>query len=153
LTDAEIKLLATVAWKENRRGGVPGMTSIINVVQNRVAHPNKHWSDIESVIMAPWQFTSMSVGSDPEYSIDPSKSTGADLLAWGNAQGLAEQANAGVLADLTIGATLYFSPKGIKTTKTFMLPNGESVPFPQTWNPKAVRYAGEIASQLFFIEV
>jgi spore germination cell wall hydrolase CwlJ-like protein len=153
LTDAEIKLLATVAWKENRRGGVPGMTSIINVIQNRVEHPNKRWNDIESVIMAPWQFTSMSVESDPEYSLDPAKSTGLDLAMWNAAQDLARRAAAGVLVDLTNGSTLYYAPKGIKTTSTFMLPNGENVPFPQKWNPKAVQYACTICGQHFFVEL
>jgi spore germination cell wall hydrolase CwlJ-like protein len=152
LTDAEIKLLATVAWKENRRGGIPGMQSIINSITNRLAH-HRYPKTIEGVIMQPSQYTSMSVPSDPEYKLDPTKSTGLDLTMWIAAQRIAPEAAAGVLADLTNGATLYYAPKGIKTTKTFMLPNGENVPFPQTWNPKALRYAGEITSQLFFIEV
>ena len=150
MTDKEIDLLAKCCWKENRRGGLPGMTSIINVIQNRAVRRGK---TIEQIILTPWQFTSMSVESDPEYAIDPSKSIGADLLAWGNAQELAEQANAEVLPDITHGATLYYAPKGIKTTKTIMLPNGENVPFPQTWNTKAVRYACTICDQHFFVEL
>jgi N-acetylmuramoyl-L-alanine amidase len=153
MTDKEIDLLAVCAWKENRRGGIPGMQSIINVIQNRVAHPNKHWNDIESVIMAPKQFTSMSVPSDPEYGLDPYRFTGIDLTMWNTAQHLAMQASAGVLVDLTNGSTLYYAPKGIKTTKTITLPNGDTVPFPQTWNPKAVRYACTICDQHFFVEL
>lgn len=150
MTDKEIDLLATCAWRENRHGGISGMSSIINVVQNRAV---KHGKSIEQIILAPWQFTSMSVPSDPEYSLDPAKSTGLDLAMWNASQDLARRAAAGVLVDLTNGSTLYYAPKGIKTTSTFMLPNGQSVPFPQTWNQKSVRYAGEIESQLFFIEV
>jgi hypothetical protein len=66
---------------------------------------------------------------------------------------LSHQAAAGVLVDLTNGATLYYAPKGIQTTKTITLPNGENVPFPQTWNKKAVRYSCTICEQVFFIEV
>ena len=150
MADEGIELLAVCAWKENRRGGIPGMTSIINVIQNRAVRRGK---TIEQIIMAPWQFTSMSVASDPEYSIDPSKSTGIDLDMWNDAQYLDMQAAAGVLVDLTNGSTLYYAPKGIKTTKTIMLPNGENVPFPQTWNPKAVRYACTICDQHFFVEL
>ncbi len=151
MTDAEIKLLATVAWKENRHGQIPGMQSIINNVMNRVGH-HRYPNTIEGVIMQPSQYTSMSVKSDPEYSVDPSESTGIDLLAWGNAQELAEQENAGVLPDVIFGATLYYAPKGIKTDKKIMLPTGEEIPFPQTWNTRAVKYAATIAGQVFFTE-
>lgn len=150
MTDKEIDLLAVCAWKENRHGGIPGMTSIINVIQNRVARRGK---TIEQVIMAPWQFTSMSVPSDHEYKLDSETSTGIDLAMWHAAQHLAQQASTGVLVDLTNGSTLYYAPKDIQTTKTIMLPNGENVPFPQTWNPKAVRYTCTICDQHFFIEI
>lgn len=150
MTDAEITLLATVCWKENRRGQIPGMTSIINVVQNRV---EKHGKTIEEIVMAPWQFTSMSVKSDPEFSVDPSKSHGADLSAWTEAQDLAQQASNGSLQDITLGSTLYYAPKGIKTNKTITLPTGEIVPFPQTWNANVVKYATTIAEQIFFKEI
>jgi spore germination cell wall hydrolase CwlJ-like protein len=150
MTNAEKMLLAEVAWKENRRGQIPGMTSIINVVQNRV---KKHGASIESIIMAPFQFTSMSVKSDPEYGIDPAKSTGIDAIAWDVAQELAFDASAGTLNDLTNGATLYYAPNSIRTHKNITLPNGEVVPFPLTWNPKAVKYAATIAGQIFFTSV
>ena len=111
MTDAEIKLLATVAWKENRRGGIPGMQSIINSITNRLAH-HRYPKTIEGVIMQPSQYTSMSVPSDPEYKLDPTKSTGLDLTMWIAAQRIAPEAAAGVLADLTNGATLYYAPQG-----------------------------------------
>lgn len=150
MTDAEIKILATVAWKENRHGGIPGMTSIINIVQNRAA---KHSKSVTEIIMAPKQFTSMSVASDPEYHTDPTKATGLDLTVWNAAKHLAQQAASGVLADLTNGATLYYAPKGIVTDKAIGLPNGAEVPFPKTWNSKVVQYVGTIAGQYFFIEM
>lgn len=154
MTDKEIDLLAVCAWKENRRGGVTGMQSIINSITNRLAH-HRYPKTIEGVIMQPSQYTSMSVPSDPEYKLDPAKSIGADLLAWGNAQELAEQENAGVLPDLTHGATLYFSPAGMAagTTIPYTLPNGTQTVFPKKWNPRAVRYACTICGQHFFVEL
>ena len=152
MTDAEIKLLATVAWKENRRGQIPGMTSIINVVQNRVGHRN-YPSTLEGVIMQPKQFTSMSVASDPEYKVDPAQSKGVDLAAWKTAQDLAALAAAGTLEDITHGSTLYYEPKSIVTHATITLPNGETIPFPHTWNPAKARYQATIAGQVFFTEL
>jgi spore germination cell wall hydrolase CwlJ-like protein len=147
MNDYQKRLLAEVAWKENRAGKIPGMTSIINVVMNR---SKMHHVPVDSIIMQPKQFTSMSVRSDPEYGVDPSKSTGIDAVAWASAQQLASQADSGTLKDITNGSTLYYSPKSIKTNKYFKLPSGEMVLFPQTWNPKAVKFQAEIAGQLFF---
>ena len=152
MTDAEIDLLATVAWKENRRGQIPGMTSIINVVQNRAGHRN-YPSTLEGVIMQPKQFTSMSVASDPEYKVDPAQSKGVDLVAWKTAQDLAALSAAGTLEDITHGSTLYYAPKSIVTHATIALPNGETIPFPQKWNPAKVRYQATIAGQVFFTEL
>jgi spore germination cell wall hydrolase CwlJ-like protein len=152
MTDSEQRLLAECSWKENRRGQSEGMTSIINVVQNRVGHRN-YPSTIEGVIMQPKQFTSMSVKSDPEYSLDPAKSKGVDLAAWQTAQGLAQGAADGKLEDLTHGSTLYYAPKSIMTHATIALPTGETIPFPQKWNPAKVVYKATIQGQLFFTEI
>lgn len=152
MTDEEITLLATAAWKENRRGKIPGMISIINVVQNRVGHRN-YPNTLAGVIMQPKQFTSMSVKSDPEYGVNPAQSKGSDLTAWMMARGLALDAADSKLADLTHGSTLYYAPKSIVTHATITLPTGETIPFPQTWNPSKVRYKETIAGQVFFIEL
>ena len=152
MTDAEIKLSAECAWKENRRGGTPGMQSVINIQHNRMGHRN-YPDTIEGVIMQPKQFTSMSVPSDPEYRIDPEKSIGADLAAWSMAKELSIEALAGALEDLTHGSTLYYAPKSIVTHATITLPSGETIPFPQKWNPAKVRYQATIAGQVFFTEL
>lgn len=154
MNQAEIELLAEVAWKENRHGRVPGMQSIINNVLNRSGH--KRYPDtIEGVIMQPAQYTSMSVKSDPEYGKDPTKSTGVDLAAWQDAQELAAQAAAGTLHDLTGGATLYFAPAGMPNSAVvpYVLPDGTQTVFPRHWNMKAVRYVCTVAGQLFFLEL
>ena len=152
MTSAEQDLLAKVAWKENRRGGQPGMTSIINVVLNRAF---KHGKTIEQIIMAPYQFTSMSVASDPEYAVDPAKSAGADLAAWGLAKNLSAVASVGQLQDITNGSTMYFSPAGMPKDQVvpYALPDGTMTVFPKHWNQNAVRFVCAIAKQLFFIEV
>jgi hypothetical protein len=147
VNDYEKRLLAECAWKENRAGKIPGMQSVINVVMNRA---KMHHAPIDAIIMTPKQFTSMSVKTDPEYGVDPSKSTGIDAIAWACAQTLASEAAAGTLEDITHGSTLYYAPKGIKTNKYFKLPSGELVLFPQKWNPDAVKYQATIAGQLFF---
>jgi spore germination cell wall hydrolase CwlJ-like protein len=149
---ADQRLLAEVAWKENREGGLAGMQSIINNVTNRVAC-HRYPNTVEGVIMQPWQYTSMSVKTDPQFGIDPDKSKGADRVAWGMAQELARQAASGVLADLTSGATLYYNPDGIKSTAKYQLPNGDMVKWPETWKQAKVRYVGTIAEHLFFVEL
>jgi len=150
MTDTEEKLLAEVAWKENRHGQILGMQSVMNVVLNRAKKPG---NTIKRVILAPKQFTSMSVESDPEYGLDPTQAKGEDAVAWQEALALAGQAAAGTLNDLTSGATLYFDPKGIVTHRTITLPTGETIPFPQTWNEAAVKYTATIQNQVFFREV
>ena len=150
MNDREKHLFAECCWKENRAGGIKGMQSIGCVILNRA---NMHRAPIDSIIMQPKQFTSMSVKSDPEFGVDPSKSTGTDAIAWKVAQELAAKADAGTLEDITHGSTLYYAPKGIKTNKYFKLPSGEIVLFPQTWNPEAVKFQVTIAGQLFFTAV
>ncbi len=154
MTTSEIQLLAKVAWKENRGGGSDGMQSVINVVLNRVGHRN-YPDSIEGVIMQPSQFTSMSVKSDPEYSLDPvtAKLNAADAQAWQEAQRLAVLAAGGNLEDVTLGSTLYYAPAGIQTHRTITLPTGENIPWPQTWNQAVVQYRATIQHQVFFAEV
>ena len=158
MTTSEVQLLAKVAWKENRGGGSDGMQSIINVVLNRVKHhlhPNTIEDVITNVIMAPYQFTSMSVKSDPEYSLDPAtaKLNIADAQAWQEAQRLAVLAAGGALKDITLGSTLYYAPASIQTHRTITLPTGETIPWPQTWNQASVQYRTTIQHQVFFAEV
>ena len=152
MTEQEIQLLATVAWKENRGGGIPGMQSIINVVLNRV---KRHNSMIEAVVMAPWQFTSMSVKSDPEFHLNPEtdKLNSSNALAWHDAQQLAQQASDGALEDITLGSTLYYAPTSIQTSMTITLPTGETTPWPEKWNQAVVQYRTKIQHQVFFAEV
>lgn len=150
MSEDAVRLLATVAWKENRQGGVPGMQSIINVVLNRAAKSGK---SIEAIILAPSQFSSMSVKSDPEYGLDPIGCVGPDARSWVEAQELAALARDGWLHDLTGGATLYYNPDGIKSSATYRLPSGVVVKWPSSWRQSNVRYTCTIANHLFFVEL
>ena len=162
MTEYEIDLIAECAWKENRHGGKPGMQSVINVILNRQReHP---FQTITEIIMAPEQFSSMSVKSDPEYHLDPEKGTGVDLDMWNAAIDLAQDAANGTLQDIVGGATLYYAPAAftnnrdnphhqIYTPKIFNLPDGRTIPFPEGWNVAKVKWAESVASQEFFLQV
>lgn len=138
-------VLALTMWRENRSGGVAGMQSIANVVTNRV---HRRGSDAYAECTRALQFSSITAKGDPQLSLWPSD---GDVL-WDQALDLAARALAGALEDLTNGATLYYAPGGIRSEKTYTLPDGTIVPFPAPWNPLAVHYLGEIAGHLFFAE-
>jgi hypothetical protein len=137
-------LIALTCWRENRGGGMPGMTSVANVIQNRAAKTGK---SPYAICTAHAQFSSISMPG-PESCLWGAE-TDPDWIA---ALTIATQAAAGTLVDLTGGATLYYAPAAIQSAATFTLPSGERVPFPAGWNAAAVKFTVEIADQLFFTE-
>jgi hypothetical protein len=136
-------LLALTVWRENRGGGVTGMQSVANVILNRVARRN---TDAYAECIRPLQFSSVTAKGDPELTVWP----GDADPQWQAALVIAAQAASNVLPDITGGADLYYAPKSIRTSKTFTLPNGSSVPFPADWNANEVVYACTIQGQVFF---
>jgi hypothetical protein len=145
MTIADQFVLALTAWRENRGGGIAGMQSVINVVCNRSTHRR---TDAYTECVRPMQFSSLTAKGDPELTLWPADND----PQWLEAIALAGQAAVGTLEDITDGSNLYFSPVGIgQTTKTFVLPDGTSIPFPMGWNPAAVTYKTKIAGQYFFI--
>jgi spore germination cell wall hydrolase CwlJ-like protein len=61
----ELALLALVAWREARGEGEAGLIAVCWAIRNRVEHP-KWWGDSYStVIVKPWQFSSMTAPGDP----------------------------------------------------------------------------------------
>ena len=66
----DLNSLALVAWKEARGEGQEGMQAVMHVIVNRVGHPGFS-STIHNCIYGKNQFTSMSVPSDPEFSLEP----------------------------------------------------------------------------------
>jgi hypothetical protein len=135
---------ALTAWREQRGFGAPGLTSILNVIQNRA---KKTGDDPYTVCTTHAQFSSISEPG-PEDILWP---TGSDPQ-WQTALALAAQAAAGTLVDLTNSSTLYYAPASIPSGGSFRLPNGNIVPFPNGWNPDVVTYQVTIGGQIFMTE-
>jgi len=93
---------ALCCWRENRGGGVPGMQSVFNVLMNRAAQ--RH-TDVYTEAVRRLQFSSMTAAGDPNLILYP-----ADLdPQWAEALMLAQQADSGLLDDITGGATSYYA--------------------------------------------
>jgi hypothetical protein len=138
--------LAVAMWKENREAGVRGMQSVGNVLMNRAA---KRKTNEYTECTRPLQISSLTAKGDPELTLWPQDSD----PTWQTALDLAAHAAAGILVDITNGATLYYAPEGQSWKQRFTLPNGSVIAFPDDWNKEAVAYTAEIGSQYFFKEV
>jgi hypothetical protein len=145
---------ALTAWRENRGGGYVGMQSVLNVLVNRAL---KRGTSVYAESTRWDQFSSINGPSNPEQSTWPTPVNVADWSAWQTALSLVQQATSGTLPDVTNGATLYYAVNlplsEHKLGKTFTLPSGLVIPFPDGWNPTAVRYTGTVAGQAFFIQL
>lgn len=95
-------MLALCAWRENRHGQVAGMTSVMNVVMNRV-YKNK--TSPYSEVTRFEQFSSITAPGDIQLGLWPK----VDDRSWQIAQTLASHAVQNVLADITGGATSYYA--------------------------------------------
>lgn len=87
-------------WRENRGGGTAGLTSVLNVLQNRAA---KRKTDVYSEAVRRLQFSSMTAPGDPNLVLFPADND----PQWQEALVLAAQGPA--LADITGGATSYYA--------------------------------------------
>ena len=143
MNPADLFMTSLVLWRENRGGGTVGMQSVANAIQHRVA---ANHSTFYEECTKHLQFSSITAPGDPQLALWPISSD----PTWVEAQNLAAQAVGGTLADLVMGAELYYDPGGIKTTKSITLPTGQTVPFPQTWNPAVVEFTVAIAGHYFF---
>src|ERR1035438_8328323 len=94
-------LAAITMWRESRGGGMPGMQSVGNVIQNRAT---KSGQDVYTVCTKHAQFSSISM-SNPEAYLWP---IAADPQ-WQKALTLAQQMAAGTLQDITEGSTSYYA--------------------------------------------
>ena len=103
-TDEEV--LAKTAFGENRGGGKPGMTSVLNVIMNRATHPTWWGDNPRDVCLKPEQFDTWNT-DDPNYQriMTVSESDPAYEIALE----LAKEALAGTLPDITDGATYYYA--------------------------------------------
>ena len=98
----DIIIGALCAWRENRGGGIPGMTSVINVLTNRA---EKNASTIYHEATKPYQFFSMTEKSNPELVLYPEDNDPQFMQAIE----LMMRLKGGKLSDLTDGATMYFA--------------------------------------------
>jgi hypothetical protein len=144
VTEIDIGVSALCAWRENRGGGSPGMQSILNVLVNRSKKSNT--TPYEEAIRKE-QFSSITTPGNPELILFPAPGDTQMTVALA----FARQAFQSDLTDITQGAIYYYAPSGIgPSSKTFTLPGGTIVPFPQGWNESVVQFTVEIAGQLFF---
>lgn len=151
MTQQDITVSALCAWRENRSGGAAGMTSVINVLVNRAKSRD---TSVYDEALRPEQFSSMTTAGNPELGTGPNALNTADWNAFLTALSLASQAAQDLLPDITGEATLYYAPTGIgPSTKTFAIPGGNIVPFPEGWDESAVQFTTEVHGQLFFKEV
>src|ERR1700761_1684903 len=102
VTQLDMLITPVCAWKESRNGGTTGMQSVINVIYNRMIDEKKTAYEI---VMAPFQFSSMTYHRDPQYYLQPQDHD----LEYQQAQEMASQASQGILKDITDGATYYYA--------------------------------------------
>ncbi len=105
----EIDVLARTLWGEARGEGTAGMHAIASVVLNRVRVAERHggywWGgNIVQVCQKPYQFSCWN-RSDPNFR--KLQAIGEEDLYFATALRLARRAVAGVLEDVTNGATHY----------------------------------------------
>jgi spore germination cell wall hydrolase CwlJ-like protein len=145
MTHEDYGLLALCLWREARGEGAAGQIAVGCVVRNRV---EKNGTSYFVEITKPWAFSSITAEGDPQLGLYPS------VLdhAWLQCQDLAGQIVDGVLNDSTGGATLYWNPNGIKSSKTFTTLVGQVVAFPQSWNPAVVTETTQIGAHIFLKE-
>jgi hypothetical protein len=133
---------------EDRSGGQQGMTAVLNVIGNRSAATG---DSPYAVCTAHAQYTSMSKPINW-----PTPANVADYEAWDIALTLVEAAANGGLPDITGGATLYYAidlpASEHRLGKTFTLPSGEVIPFPDSWNEAVVTYKASVGGQVYFSE-
>ena len=98
----DVYMLALTIWREARGEGIDGMTAVGCVVRNRVT---KNGTSYYREIVKPWQFTSISVKSDPEVNLWP----GWADTQWLTAQDIAQEIVSGGTVDTTGGAVNYYA--------------------------------------------
>ena len=98
----DLTALALVSWREARGEGVAGVQAVLNVIKNRAIKQNKTPYEI---IIAPWQFSSMTATGDPELGLWPKLTD----VQWLECVDLSQKLLNGTLEDNTDGATFYYA--------------------------------------------
>jgi N-acetylmuramoyl-L-alanine amidase len=127
----DITLLALCLWREARGEGRTGMEAVACVLRNRV---NRDKSTYYAEATKRLQFSSLTAPGDPELNLWPLTTD----PQWQIALVIAEDMSTNVIADVTLGATLYYA---------------DSIAFPATWDRSKVRQTAHIGHHIFFAEV
>ena len=104
--DNDVHSLALVSWREARGEGLSGIVAVMNAILNRVGFPG-FAKTLHDVIFGRNQFTSMSVPSDPQFSLMPSANDALFAMCADNARQLLANRE----HDITNGAHYYCNPK------------------------------------------
>lgn len=139
-------MTALCLWREARGEGQTGMTAVACVIRNRVM---KHNSTYLAEVTKKWAFSSMTAPGDSQLILYPT----VNDAVWITSQLAAQTVIDGDSTDITSGATLYWNPNGIQSTKTYTLPDGTVVKFPQSWNVDATQFAVKIGNHIFLREI
>ena len=142
---------ALCIWREARGNkdtsgsSYRAMSAVACVIKNRVdkqrmIHPFHGMTvpigqevTFADIVLARYQFSSMDPG-DPQYHTVPQ----AGDAQWSEAQDIAAYVTAGDLADITGGASLYYS---------------DYIPFPAAWDKSKVIPTVQIGNMKFFREI
>lgn len=134
MTD-ELLLVAKCIWREARNQGVTGMSVVANVIHNRTLRRRQTYTQ---VVMAKWQFSSMTDPHDPQLHNEPTPDHAADWSAYQSALKLAASLGTPALLDITDGATMYYDA---------------SIPFPKTWNRAVLQFIAKIGAFYVYREL
>jgi spore germination cell wall hydrolase CwlJ-like protein len=93
-------------WKEARGDGEEGMNAVAHVIFNRVGAPGFGGS-LHDVIYGKNQFSSMSIGTDPEYNLAAPSATNPQYPSYLAATNIVNKIVAGSNTDPTNGALYY----------------------------------------------
>lgn len=100
----EIFYLAFVLWREARAESRDGKVALVHSILNRVAKPKWWGTDIVSVVLKPWQYSSMTDPNDKQLTkypgLDPS---------WPECLDVAQQVYDGKIPNPVPGADSYFA--------------------------------------------
>lgn len=145
MTPVDYGILALCLWREARGEGYAGQVAVACVVRNRVL---KNSTSYFGEITKKWAFSSITATGDPQLGLYPNVFD----TQWQQCQQIAQSVADGDITDTTGGATLYWNPLGIKSNVTFETLSGQTVDFPQSWNPEVVSETVQIGSHIFLRE-
>lgn len=146
MTHEDYCMTALALWREARGEGNTGMLAVACVIRNRFIKRN---STFYAEVIKPWAFSSITAKGDVQLGLYPAE---PDLI-WQQAKLTAANVIDNIVADITGGATLYWNPAGIESTKTFTLSDGSVVAFPSTWNAAVVAETCRIGAHIFLKEL